>query len=348
MEFEEEVVEYEVETVEYEEVEVDIPEIEFEEDTVDVDFDTYEEVEVTETEEVEFTEDVFEEEVEVTEEVEEEEFEEDTFELPEEAHFTDDEENMEIADAPQLFDGDEVTDADTSADEEIEEDFTEELEADVDVDEDEDYDMLTPEERAQVNEMNENGEMDYKPSDLGDAYTWHDGPTMENAVEVDMPYNPDASYDSEEFIGQAQMQEDGLNSMTVAEYLDNYENYQENGRSPEGSEMQAQYRDGLVASNAYDMMEADPSLSAEEAERLADEELKGGAALHNPDQVAGGDPTDIHAYGSGKANSAMGSLWGHGRADDMYNQIKEQTQGMTREEMENTHLNVHFNIHEKE
>ena len=83
-------------------------------------------------------------------------------------------------------------------------------------------------------------------------------------------------------------------------------------------------------------------------ERLAAEELRGGASLHNPDQVAGGDPTEIHAYGSGRANSALGSMWGHGRANDMHNQILEQTKGMTREEMENTHLNVHFNIHEKE
>ena len=215
-------------------------------------------------------------------------------------------------------------------------------------------DWMDAEDRALVNEMNESGEMDYKPSDLGDAYYWHDGETLSDTINIDMPYNPDASYDTEDFIGQAQMQEEGLNQMTVAEFLDNYENYHGTedkpgvGRSPEGSEMQAQYRDGLQVTIADELMEADPNLSAEEAERLAAEELRGGASLHNPDQTAGGDPTEIHAYGSGRANSALGSLWGHDRAKDMYNQILEQTKDMSREEMENTHLNVHFNIHEKE
>lgn len=282
--------------------------MEFEEETIEFEVETVETVETTfETEEIEF-------------ETTEIEFEEDTVD------FEDFSEELETDVTDDMFDEDTVT-------ENLGDDF--------------DYEYLSEEERALVNEMNESGEMDYKPSDLGDAYTWHDGDTLENAIEIDMPYNPDASYDNEDFIGQAQMQEDGLNQMTVAEYLDNYENYRENGRSPEGTQMQEQYRDGLVVSNAYDMMEADPSLSAEEAERLAAEELRGGAALHNPDQVAGGDPTEIHAYGSGRANSALGSMWGHGRADDMYQQIKEQTKGMTREEMENTHLNVHFNIHEK-
>ncbi|MBE6730431.1 MAG: hypothetical protein E7564_01935 [Ruminococcaceae bacterium] len=292
--------------------------MEFEEETVEFEVETVETVETTfETEEVEFEAPAL-------------EFEEDTVD------FEDFSEELETEVPDDMFEEDTVT-----------ENFDEELEAETDIDTDEEYDYLSEEDRALVNEMNESGEMDYKPSDLGDAYTWHDGETLENAIEIDMPYNPDASYDNEEFIGQAQMQEDGLNQMTVAEYLDNYENYRENGRSPEGTQMQEQYRDGLVVSNAYDMMEADPSLSAEEAERLAAEELRGGAALHNPDQVAGGDPTEIHAYGSGSANSALGSMWGHGRADDMYEQIKEQTKGMTREEMENTHLNVHFNIHEK-
>ena len=282
--------------------------MEFEEETIEFEVETVETVETTfETEEIEF-------------ETTEIEFEEDTVD------FEDFSEELETDVTDDMFDEDTVT-------ENLGDDF--------------DYEYLSEEERALVNEMNESGEMDYKPSDLGDAYTWHDGPTMENTIEIDMPYNPDASYDNEDFIGQAQMQEDGLNSMTVAEYLDNRERYDAEGRSKEGTAMQEQYRDGLVASNAYDMMEADPSLSAEEAERLAAEELRGGAALHNPDQVAGGDPTEIHAYGSGSANSALGSMWGHGRADDMYEQIKEQTKGMTREEMENTHLNVHFNIHEK-
>jgi hypothetical protein len=56
--------------------------------------------------------------------------------------------------------------------------------------------------------------------------------------------------------------------------------------------------------------------------------------------VAGGDPEEIHAVGSSGANRSIGSQWYHGRADDMYKEIKEAAKGMTREELENTRLNI--------
>ena len=307
--------------------------MDFEEETVELETETVEfETETTEFEidDIEFEEDVEERDFDLyteTETTETEDFEVEFSEDVEEAEF-------------EMYD--EAENEVPEFEEDIDEasyDFSDGVEYD---------DGLTDGQRAEIAEMNQSGEMDdYLPSQLGDATYLHSGRTLDETINVDMPYNTDASYDTEDFIAQAHMQEEGLNSMTVAEYLDNYENYQANGRSPEGTEMQEQYREGLEASISYDLMEADPSLTVEEADRLAAEELQGGAALHNPDQVAGGDPTDIHAYGSGSANSAMGSLWGHDRAQQMYDQIKEQTAGMTRDEMENTYLNIRFNIHEK-
>lgn len=374
MEFEVETVEYEVE---YEEVEIEIPEIEieeveFQEDVEDFDFggsvpssnesfdEVFDEDEVpfapNEVENfggdlVPLNDDGFDEDeipfapnaATASGDISDEIVTENTLEVPEEPHFINvegEDEELELPNAPVLYDDYTVT---NSVDENpvSDEDFTEELEEDVSIDEIYEDPTLTEEQRAIIAEMQANGEYDDPlASELGEAHYWHDGPTMENTVEIEMNVNPNASYSEEELLSQMDMQEEGLNQMTVAEYLDNYENYQQNGRSSEGSEMQEQYREGLHASITYDLMEADPSLSLEDAQRLADEELKGGAALHNPDQVAGGDPTGIYAYGSGKANSAMGSMWGHGRAEDMHNQILEQTKGMTREEMENTHLNI--------
>lgn len=69
-----------------------------------------------------------------------------------------------------------------------------------------------------------------------------------------------------------------------------------------------------------------------------------GAALHNPDQIAGGNSQEIHAFGDGAANSALGSLWRHGRADELYRQVNELAEEMTEEEKQRTYLDVRLDV----
>lgn len=48
-------------------------------------------------------------------------------------------------------------------------------------------------------------------------------------------------------------------------------------------------------------------LSREEANKKAEEWLKEQAALHNPDQIAGGKPEKIGGVGDKRVNSSIGS-----------------------------------------
>ena len=154
-----------------------------------------------------------------------------------------------------------------------------------------------------------------------------------------------------------------MNQKTAAEVLDQMERFQENGRAP-SSIWQNNYRLGTVETVVSDrgeaqisaMMEHDPGMSYEQASNMVDwEDLRQEAeqeisrfdALHNPDQNAGGDPSIISGIDSSSINRAIGSQWGRGRSDELFQKIKEATKGMTREEMEHTRLNIKLNYSEK-
>lgn len=202
---------------------------------------------------------------------------------------------------------------------------------------------LTDEQLAIVNEMEQNGEMEYQPSQLGETIVGgiHD---RLDVVRVDMPYN-DERYDVDGFIGQAQDQEEGLNYLTVKDFLENYDYRNTYGRSPEGTKAQQEYSDGLKISYIDDKMQEGKSF--EQAKKEATEELTGKAALHNPDQTAGGNPMLITSKGDAAINSAIGSLWAHGRAEKLYAEISELSRDMTDKQKAETYLNVRIDTHSK-
>ncbi len=205
---------------------------------------------------------------------------------------------------------------------------------------------LRPEEEAILREMEENGELDVRPSQMSHSSVDMSVPRLSKTpIEIDMPYSD--TTDKEAFLGQGYMQEDGINSMTVDEYLSNYESRTQNGRAPEGTETQKEYRYVAIEVTAADLMSENPDMSYEDARNAAKNMFRKSAALHNPDQIAGGDPTNIHAIGSGHVNSAFGSLWGHGRAEQLHSQVVELSKNMTDEERKNTYLHVRLNMHPK-
>lgn len=63
------------------------------------------------------------------------------------------------------------------------------------------------------------------------------------------------------------------------------------------------------------------------------------AALHNPDQIAGGNPLNIGGLGDRKVNSSIGSQWKY-RIEVVDEQIRLASKKMTKSELENTYLNV--------
>ena len=125
--------------------------------------------------------------------------------------------------------------------------------------------------------MERNGELEISTSDLGPAtYVSDKAPLTKNPIEVTFTYNTE-KYGEEEFLSQGDMQEEGLNSMSVAEYLDNYERYQTEGRDLD--DPQKLYRLGIVEANAYekgehmiaDLMQNNPGLSYEKASHMIDQ-----------------------------------------------------------------------------
>jgi len=80
-------------------------------------------------------------------------------------------------------------------------------------------------------------------------------------------------------------------------------------------------------------------LSQEEAKIKAQEWMDTQAALHNPDQIAGGNPQNIGGMGAKTINSSIGVQWKY-RIDAVDEQIQSMAKNMTDAERKNTYLNV--------
>lgn len=125
--------------------------------------------------------------------------------------------------------------------------------------------------------------------------------------------------------------------LTVAEYLENRERYNREGRAKEGNAAQR-----IARQNAYDdkvrefrKVVKDP----EEAQRLAKEWLETQAALHDPDQIAGGNPSNVTGMGDKRINYSIGSQWKK-NVKIVDEHVEKYAKDMTDEEKKSTYLNV--------
>ena len=89
----------------------------------------------------------------------------------------------------------------------------------------------------------------------------------------------------------------------------------------------------------YDEAEFARQLANQEAEKQAQKWLDSQAALHNPDQIAGGNPLNIGGMGDKKINSPIGSQWRY-RIDEVDEQIRNLAEKMTDKEKKLIYLNV--------
>ncbi|WP_336047166.1 polymorphic toxin type 15 domain-containing protein, partial [Solibacillus ferritrahens] len=154
-------------------------------------------------------------------------------------------------------------------------------------------------------------------------------------IEVKFNYNP--KHDSAEFRRQLKAQEEGMNELTVDEYLKNREKYIAEGRAKEGNVAQQTAREEALSDKITEFM--DKGKSFDEAEKEAGKWLKTQAALHNPDQVAGGRPEIIGGMGDKRVKFSIGSQW-KSRIKIVDKQIEEKVKNMTLEQLKNTYLNV--------
>ena len=225
----------------------------------------------------------------------------------------------------------------------------------------------TPQEEKILREMEGKGEFDLEGAKVGPvSYSSSTmKPLTDKPIEIEFTAKPGAgNYTEMEFADQLGGQEVGFNQSGAAGVLDRMENYQMNGRTDTG-DIQENYRLGIFESMVDEktdekiaaIMSKHPNMSYEDASKKVDvrrirnevsEELKNMDALHDPDQNAGGDPTNIHGIDSSGANRSIGSQWSKGRSEELYQKIKEAAKGMSREELENTRLNIRLKYTVKE
>ncbi|WP_297429166.1 polymorphic toxin type 15 domain-containing protein, partial [Clostridium sp.] len=167
------------------------------------------------------------------------------------------------------------------------------------------------------------------------------GTKAEEAVpridEIEVNFNHKTKYDETEFARQLADQEAGMNQLTVNEYLQNRQRYIDEGRAIEGNMAQQAARKEALANKIDELL--DSGMSYQEAEAQANKWMDSQAALHNPDQSAGGNPLNIGGMGDKRINSSIGAQWKY-RIDAVDEQIQAMAKNMTDAERKSTYLNV--------
>lgn len=156
-------------------------------------------------------------------------------------------------------------------------------------------------------------------------------------AKIEVNFNRNLKHDPEEFARQLKDQEKGMNELTVDEYLKNRERYIAEGRALEGNVAQQTAREEAFSDKVAELMADGKSFDVTEKE--AREWLDTQAALHNPDQIAGGKADIIGGMGDKGINSSIGSQWKY-RIDIVDEKIREMAKNMTPEQLKNTYLNV--------
>src|SRR5699024_3379725 len=124
---------------------------------------------------------------------------------------------------------------------------------------------------------------------------------------VEVKFNRNPKHDPDEFARQLKNQEEGMNQLTVEEYLQNRERYLAEGRAMEGNAAQNMARQEALKDKVTELRKQ--GLTRKEAQKQAENWLSSKAALHNPDQVAGGKPLNIGGLGDRGINSSLGIQW---------------------------------------
>lgn len=156
-------------------------------------------------------------------------------------------------------------------------------------------------------------------------------------AKIEVNFNRNLKHNPEEFARQLKDQEKGMNELTVDEYLKNRERYIAEGRALEGNVAQQTAREEAFSDKVAELMADGKSFDV--AEKEAREWLDTQAALHNPDQIAGGKADIIGGMGDKGINSSIGSQWKY-RIDIVDEKIREMAKNMTPEQLKNTYLNV--------
>ena len=154
-----------------------------------------------------------------------------------------------------------------------------------------------------------------------------------------MKFNYNSKYSEDEFARQLADQEKGMNNLTVDQYLKNRQRYINQGRSLEGNATQVAARKEALANKINELR--NNGMSYSEAKNEANKWMKKQAALHNPDQIAGGEPANVSTLGDKGVNSSIGVQW-KSRIDEVDSKIQDMAKNMSDAEKKSTKLNVNL------
>ncbi len=162
---------------------------------------------------------------------------------------------------------------------------------------------------------------------------------LSNTVEFECPEN----LDEKEFERQLKGQENGINALTLYDWVQNRQNYLENGRIDTTKE-QAKAKDWLYEDLIEEYIKNGDS--REVAEDKANKKWLQSDALHAPDQIAGGDPYNIKDWGDAGVNRSIGSQWGGGKAEqlDQYVSNRIKNENLTLEEQKTMKMNIKLEV----
>lgn len=161
---------------------------------------------------------------------------------------------------------------------------------------------------------------------------------------VDVQFTCKDKYDRAEYERQVKNQEAGMNNISLYDYQKNREKYKENGRNTDvGGPAQEKVRQEARADKIAEYRRE--GMRREEAEKKADEWMDTQAALHDPDQIAGGDAANVTDMGDKEINSSIGSQWQYRiEAVDAAVQKYIEENGLSEEDMKNVYLNVKLEV----
>lgn len=155
-----------------------------------------------------------------------------------------------------------------------------------------------------------------------------------------------------EYERQIKGQQEGLNKLTIKEYLENREAYKKrlkeqkevgkknaSGRDPKASVQQQLVRDEALKTKIKEYKKQ--GLTTEKAKEEANKWIETQAALHDPDQIAGGNPDNVTGMGDKRINSSIGSQW-KSRADTVEESVRQyiKENNLSEKDLETTHLNI--------
>lgn len=172
--------------------------------------------------------------------------------------------------------------------------------------------------------------------------------TLQKDVNLKQEYKND-------LIKQLTLQQNGINKMSVTEWLANRKDFKKNGRNKNGTKEQEKVRRiekqklaSFLIKNVIDgkVSYRGKEINATNIPAFVDKEFENLNALHSPDQIAGGRYDSISGVGNKTVNKSIGAMWGHkdsGRAQNIQNEVDLWILGpppKTQEELDNTYMNV--------